>query len=66
MTIKELAETIKAVVGYSGRLVFDKSKPDGMSQKLIDVRWLEQIGWKAKISLEDGLNRTYQVFKQNI
>ena len=66
VTIKELAETIKAVVGYSGRLVFDKSKPDGMSQKLIDVRWLAQIGWKAKISLEDGLNRTYQVFKQNI
>ncbi len=63
MTIKELAQTVKKVVGYAGELTFDTSKPDGTPQKLLDVTRLSQLGWKAKISLEAGLEQTYASFR---
>lgn len=62
-TIKELAETMAKVTGFSGRLVFDASKPDGTPRKLLDVSRLAALGWKSGISLEDGLKDTYEWFK---
>ena len=64
VTIKELAQSIKDVVGYRGTLVFDTSKPDGTLQKLMDVSLLSQLGWKAKISLKKGLSESYNDFQQ--
>jgi GDP-L-fucose synthase len=62
LTIRELAETVKAVVGYKGEIVFDSSKPDGTPRKLLDVSRLHNIGWKAAIRFEDGLARAYKDF----
>lgn len=65
-TIRELAETIARVIGFKGRLSFDASKPDGTPRKLMDVSRLEALGWKAGITLEDGLRDAYQWFVDNI
>lgn len=65
-TIRELAETVAKVTGYTGKLSFDATKPDGTPRKLMDVSRLEQLGWKASISLEDGLNNAYQWYLDNI
>ena len=62
VSIKELAEKIKRVVGYNGKLVFDVTKPDGTQRKLMDVSLLSAMGWKAKVSLLDGLKFTYKEF----
>jgi GDP-L-fucose synthase len=61
-TIRELAETMKAVVGFEGELVFDTDKPDGAPRKLMDVSRLNSLGWKATTSLESGLGHTYDWF----
>lgn len=58
VTIKELAQTIKKLVGYQGALKFDESKPDGTPRKLMDVSKIETMGWTHSISLEEGLKRT--------
>ena len=65
-TIRELAETMKRVVGFEGEIVFDTSKPDGTPRKLMDVSRLERLGWKASISLANGLGLTYDWFLQNV
>jgi GDP-L-fucose synthase len=65
VTIRELAETIREVVGYPGRLVFDPSKPDGTPRKLQDVSRMKGLGWEAKVSLREGLERTYEWFLEN-
>ena len=65
LTIYQLAETISKVVGCSGRLEFDSSKPDGTPRKLLDVGRLHALGWKAKIGLEEGLRLTYADFLEN-
>ena len=62
VTIKELTETIAAVTGYNGRIVWDSSKPDGTPRKLMDVSRLTQLGWKAKLGLREGVTRTYETF----
>lgn len=54
-TIREMAETMKQVVGYEGRLIFDATKSDGAPRKLIDVTRLDNMGWKYSIDLEEGL-----------
>jgi GDP-L-fucose synthase len=59
LTIRELAEMIAGVIGFKGKLRFDTSKPDGTPQKLLDVSRLNNLGWQAKISLEEGIRRTY-------
>ena len=59
VTIRELAEHVKAAVGYSGTIEFDASKPDGTPRKLLDVSLLNKLGWQPKIDLEVGLQRTY-------
>jgi GDP-L-fucose synthase len=65
VTIRELAETIKDVVGFEGELVFDTTKPDGTPRKLLDVSKLKGLGWQAKISLKEGLTATYAWFLAN-
>jgi GDP-L-fucose synthase len=60
--IREVAEIIKEVVGFRGPLKFDTSKPDGAPRKLLDVTLLNELGWKAKIGLREGIERTYQSF----
>ena len=60
MTIRELAELIKDIVGYVGEIVYDTSKPDGTPQKLLDVTKLNRLGWKAKISLRDGIKEAHE------
>lgn len=61
-TIRELAETMRLVVGFDGEMVFDTSKPDGAPRKLMDVHRLEQLGWEASINLQSGLDKTYSWF----
>jgi GDP-L-fucose synthase len=65
VTIRELAELIGRVVGYSGSLRFDSSKPDGTPRKLLDVTRLHALGWQARTSLEAGVRATYQWFCAN-
>jgi GDP-L-fucose synthase len=64
-TIRELAETIAKVSGFTGRIVFDANKPDGPPRKLLDVSRIRALGWQASISLEDGLRDAYQWFLNN-
>ena len=59
LSIRELAEMIGSVTGYSGRLVFDSSKPDGMPRKLLDTARVTALGWQPRISLREGIERTY-------
>lgn len=61
-TIRELAETMAKVVGFTGQVVFDASKPDGTPRKLLDVSRLADLGWRYSIELEQGLRKTYQWF----
>jgi GDP-L-fucose synthase len=60
VTIREMAETMKQVVGFKGELTFDTTKPDGSPRKLIDVSRLSNMGWKYSIDLEEGLKKTYK------
>lgn len=62
LTIKELAELIKKIVGFEGKLVFDSTKPDGTTQKLLDISKIKKLGWKPEISFEEGLKSAYQDF----
>lgn len=64
-TIRKLAETIAKVTGFSGRLVFDATKPDGTPRKLMDVSRLALLGWQASITLENGLRDAYAWFVAN-
>lgn len=65
VTIKELAELIQRVVGYSGNLVWNTSKPDGTPRKLMDVGKLHQLGWRHSIELSEGIRQTYEQFAAN-
>ena len=60
VTIREMAETMKDVVGYTGKLTFDTVKPDGAPRKLIDVTRLKKMGWKYSVDLKEGLATTYE------
>jgi GDP-L-fucose synthase len=62
VTIRVLADTIMAVVGFEGQIVFDSSKPDGTPRKLLDVSLLSGLGWRASTSLRDGIRSTYDSF----
>jgi len=66
ISIKELAYKLKKIIGYKGKLVFDKTKPDGMPKKKLDVSKIEKLGWKSKINLEKGLKLTYQYYLSKI
>ncbi|OAI21972.1 GDP-fucose synthetase [Methylosinus sp. R-45379] len=62
VTIRELAETVQRAVGFSGRLAFDSSKPDGTPRKLMDSSRLRALGWAPQVSLEDGVADAYRFF----
>lgn len=62
VTIRELAETIRTVVGFEGRLSFDSTKPDGTPRKLQDVLRMQALGWSAQVGLREGVERTYRWF----
>lgn len=64
LTIKDLALLVKKIVGYTGELKHDLSKPDGTPRKLMDVSFLHSLGWKHKIELEEGITMVYQDFKK--
>ena len=66
VTTRELAETLKEVIGFEGELKFDTEKPDGAPRKLIDVSRLSRMGWKHSVQLKDGLSKTYSWYLQHI
>ena len=59
VTIREMAETMKEVIGFKGKLTFDTTKPDGAPRKLINVTRLENMGWKYSVDLRKGIEKTY-------
>ena len=63
-TVKELAETIQEVVGYTGHLKFDSTRPDGTPQKILDISKINSLGWKPTISLREGLKQVYQWYAE--
>ncbi len=65
VTIRELAETVKEVVGFKGDLIFDPTKPDGTPRKLLDVSRVNSLGWQAKTPFKEGLARTYAWFLEH-
>ena len=65
ISIAELAGLMREVVGYQGEIVYDSSKPDGTPRKLLDVSRLQALGWKARISLREGVTATYRWYVEN-
>ncbi len=65
LTIKELAELIQKIVGHTGEIIWDSTKPDGTPRKLMDVSKMEKAGWKASTTLEKGIEKTYNWFLAN-
>jgi len=66
LTIKKLASTIQKIVGHTGEIIWDDSKPDGTPRKLMDVSKMHNIGWKHQVDLEEGIQKTYNWFLENI
>jgi GDP-L-fucose synthase len=64
ISIRELAEMIRDIVGFEGSIVFDASKPDGTPRKLMDSGRLHGLGWRHKTALRDGLQQAYKFYKQ--
>ncbi|MBA4321128.1 MAG: GDP-fucose synthetase, partial [Flavobacterium sp.] len=66
LTINELAATIQKIVGHTGDVIWDDTKPDGTPRKLMDVSKMNNIGWKHQVNLEEGIQKTYNWFLENI
>lgn len=66
VSIKEMAETMKQVIGYTGKIRFDSTRPDGTPRKLVDVTRLASMGWKYGVDLKTGLGKTYNWYKREI
>nr|WP_174799729.1 GDP-L-fucose synthase [Flavobacterium flevense] len=66
LTINELAATIQKIVGHTGDIIWDTTKPDGTPRKLMDVSKMHSIGWKHQVDLETGIQKTYNWFLENI
>ena len=64
VSIKQLAGMIKTASGYKGKIIFDSSKPDGAKRKLLDSTRMRKLGWKPKVSLEEGIEKTYQRYEK--
>ena len=65
ISIKELAETIKSIIGFKGELYFNSDKPDGTMKKLTDVSKLHGLGWKHSVELKSGIDKMYDWYKGN-
>jgi GDP-L-fucose synthase len=65
LTIRELAEIIQKITGHTGEIIWDAAKPDGTPRKLMDVSKMQALGWKHKVQLEDGIQKTYDWFLEN-
>ena len=65
-SIKELALLIRDIIGFDGDIIFDKSKPDGASRKLLDIGKIKKMGWTPKISFEKGIKLTYEWYKEHV
>ena len=59
------AETMKEIIGYTGKIIFDTTKPDGAPRKLIDITRLKDMGWNYAVELKEGLNKTYIWYKND-
>lgn len=66
LTIKELAETIQKITGHQGDIIWDATKPDGTPRKLMDVSKMHALGWKHQVELEEGIQKTYDWFVENV
>lgn len=66
LTIKELAETIQKIIGHQGGIIWDATKPDGTPRKLMDVTKMHNLGWKHQVDLEEGIQKTYNWFLENV
>jgi GDP-L-fucose synthase len=66
VTIKELAETIRRIVGYEGEIAWDSAQPDGMPRKWLDVSLLHGMGWKHSVGLDKGIKETYEAFQKTL
>jgi len=66
LTIKDLALLIQKIVGHTGEIVWDQTKPDGTPRKLMDVSKMQALGWKHQVNLEDGIKKTYHWFLENL
>jgi GDP-L-fucose synthase len=65
LTIKKLAETIQKITGHQGDIIWDATKPDGTPRKLMDISKMHDLGWKHKVQLEEGIQKTYDWFLEN-
>ncbi|NCP85494.1 MAG: GDP-L-fucose synthase, partial [Bacteroidetes bacterium] len=66
LTIKQLAETIQKITKHQGNISWDTTKPDGTPRKLLDVSKMHALGWKHKLNLEQGIQKTYDWFLENV
>ena len=66
VSIRELAELVRRVVGFEGRIDWDSSKPDGTPRKLLDVSKINALGWRAEVAFEDGVRSTYQWYRDHV
>ena len=66
LTIRDLAEAVAQATGFKGEIVWDRSKPDGTPKKQLDVSRLDQLGWRARIPLSEGLSSTVSLFRQQL
>lgn len=66
VTISALAELVKDITGYKGKIIYDATKPDGTPRKLMDSSRLHELGWESSVSLEEGIRKTYNWFLENI
>ena len=62
VTIRELAETVRSVIGFEGEIIFDSSKPDGTPRKLLNIDRIRETGWSAKVKLKEGISLSYKDF----
>mgnify|MGYP000134315217 CR=1 FL=1 len=66
LTIKDLAETIQDITGHQGEIIWDATKPDGTPRKLMDISKMHDLGWKHKVDLEEGIQKTYEWFLEHV
>ena len=65
LTIKSLAEIIAEIIGYSGDIIWDKTKPDGTPKRTLDISIVKDLGWMPRIRLEDGIKNVYEWYVKN-